>query len=278
MKISFRIAIYIFAAIGFILVAVYAATELGLTNSSGMIDNQHDYFKDQVLSPQNAAADARSMTDAAWENTPEWQILRQAIEKDAGQIDAAAENSGVPARMIAAPLVVEQLRLFHDNREIFKSVFAPLKILGNQSQFSWGVMGIKQDTAKEIEAVLADPGSPFYPGTRFSHLLDYTATTTDRDAARFGRLTDENDRFYSYLYAGLLIRELEAQWQNAGFPIEKRPDIIATLFNIGFAHSHPGPNPQVGGAVIEIGSTTYSFGGLASSFYGSGELIGEFPK
>jgi hypothetical protein len=75
-----------------------------------------------------------------------------------------------------------------------------------------------------------------------------------------------------------MIKELETQWQNAGDPIADRPDIVATLFNIGFQYSHPNSNPQVGGAEIDIGSTTYSFGGLAGSFYASDELIDEFPR
>ena len=74
------------------------------------------------------------------------------------------------------------------------------------------------------------------------------------------------------------MKELETQWQKAGFPIENRPDIIATLFNIGFGNSHPHADPQAGGAEIDIGSSTYSFGSLAGSFYVSNELIDQFPR
>ena len=284
-RIIFRIGIYIFAAIGFILVAAYLAVELGLTRTRGIIDNQHDYFKNQAYETADGINGANEYDSQAWIQSPEWQILKIAIEKDADSINKAANTAGIPARMIVAPLVVEQLRLFNSDREVFKEVFAPLKILGNQSQFSWGVMGIKQDTAIQIENNLKNPQSPYYLGPADEHILDYTAanlttssTSTDPDTERFYRLTDENNRSYSYLYAALLIKELETQWRTAGYPIDDRPNIVATLFNIGFEYSKPNPSPQVGGAEIDIGSSTYSFGGLAGSFYESDELTDVFPR
>jgi hypothetical protein len=280
----FNIIIYIFAAIGFNLTIVYAAVELGWTKTNGIIDNQHDYFKNQVLNSKDEMSDVRSIENASttgetdWIESPQWHVLKEAIRKDAESINQAATITRVPARIIVAPLVVEQLRLFYSDREVFKEIFAPLKILGNQSQFSWGVMGIKQDTATEIENNLKNPQSPFYLGLQYEHVLDFPASSTSPDEQRFDRLTDDTNRYYSYLYAGIMIRELEAQWQKAGFPIDNRPDIIATLFNIGFKNSNPNTNPQIGGAEIDIGSSTYSFGGLAGSFYASDELMDVFPK
>jgi hypothetical protein len=267
----------VFAVIGFVLVAVYVAVEFNWTKTGGIIDRQHDYFKDQNVGTPITENVSGEATDPAWAQGEEWQVLKAAILKDADAINKAALATGVPARMILAPLVVEQLRLFYSDREIFKEIFAPLKILGDQSQFSWGVMGIKQDTARQIEANLASTTSPWYLGSADQHMLDFPASTTDPDTQRFNRLTDEDNRYYSYLYGALMIKELETQWQRAGFPIADRPDIVATLFNIGFQNSHPNANPQVGGAEIDIGSSTYSFGGLAGEFYASDELSETFP-
>jgi hypothetical protein len=273
MKRIFLIAVYIFAIIGFVLVSVYAAVELGFTKTSGIIDTQHDYFKNAT-----ATMGGDTGTNQAWINSPEWATLKEAINKDTSTINRAAEVAGISPRLIVATLIVEQLRLFNSDRELFKSVFAPLKILGNQSQFSWGVMGIKQDAAIQIEKNLSDATSPFYIDADHAHALDYPATTTDRDAERFARLTDEHDRYYSYLYGALALRETVNQWQKAGFPISNRPEILATLFNIGFQHSLPNANPHSGGAEINIGNSTYSFGDLAGRFYYSDELISEFPR
>ena len=260
---AIKIIIYIFAMIGFTFVLVYVSLEMGWTKTKGIIDNQHDYFKNQL-------------NNDAWKKSKEWLILKEAIKKEAGVINKVSKETGVSSRMIVAPLVVEQLRLFTSEREIFKQIFSPLKILGNQSQFSWGVMGIKQDTAKQIEENLKDKKSVWYLGKEFEHILDFK--TDDHDNERFERLTDEHDRYYSYLYGALCIKQIMKQWSNAGFNIDNRPEIIATLYNIGFENSKPKRDPQSGGAKIEINGGQYSFGSLAQEFYNSDELIEEFKK
>ncbi len=278
MRKAFNIILYIFAAIGFILVIAYVAVELGLTKTAGIIDTQHDYFKDQLDRPAKAIQSSSTTPDLAWQNGEEWQVLKEAIANDQTSIKAAATKAGISPRLIVSILIVEQLRLFHSDREIFKTAFAPLKILGNQSQFSWGVMGIKQDTARRIEDNLHNAASPWYLGLEFSRILDYSATTTSLDSERFNRLTDENSRYYSYLYSALYVKEIETQWQKTGFPISNNVGVLATLFNIGFIHSHPNDRPQIGGAKIEIGDSKYSFGGLAQAFYYSDQLLDIFPR
>lgn len=265
MKKIFNILIYIFAFIGFVLIVIYTAVEFGWTNTSGIVDNQRNYFQERIKDG-----------DLEWAKGEEWQTLKEAILKDKETIDKVSIETGIKSRTIVSPLVVEQLRLFHSEREIFKSVFAPLKILGNQSQFSWGVMGIKQDTARQIENNLKDPQSPWYLGREYENILDFLTDNPNNE--RFLRLTNEDDRYYSYLYSAILIKQIESQWEKAGFPIDNQVGIIATLFNIGFNNSKPNSNPKIGGAEIEINKTAYSFGGLAQSFYDSNELVGIFAK
>ena len=137
-------------------------------------------------------------------------------------------------------------------------------------------MGIKQETAVAIENNLKSTSSPFYIGPSYERLLDFDATDTDSE--RFARLTDDKSRYYSYLYAGLYLKEIMTQWKVAGYDISNRPDILSTLFNIGFEHSKPNADPEVGGAEIDIGANKYSFGGLAGEFYNSNELTEQFPK
>lgn len=258
-----RTIIYIFALIGFVLIVGYISIKLGLTKSAGIIDSQHDYFQNQIRND-------------SWINTEEWIILKEAIKKDLQIINKVSEETGVPSRIIITPLVVEQLRLFNSEREIFKQIFAPLKILGTQSQFSWGVMGVKQDTAIQIENNLKNIHSPWYLGAKYANILDFK--TNNHNEERFNRLTDENDRYYSYLYGAIYIKQIINQWKLSGYDISDKPGIIATLYNIGFINSHPKVDPQIGGAEITINKTTYSFGGLAQSFYYSDELIEEFIR
>lgn len=233
--------------------AGYFATLFGWTNTRGIVDTQRQSFLEN------------GKVEPSWSKGEEWKTFEAAAAKDKADVDHAAELSGIPSDLIIANLAVEQLRLFYSNRELFKTVFAPLKILGDQSQFSWGVMGIKQDTARAIETHLTDTASPFYIGTSCEHLLDFK--TTDRDAERFARITDEQSRFYSYLYAGLYLRQIIEQWKRAGYDIGDKPDILGTLYNIGFEHSQPKANPEVGGAAIDIDGVTYSFGRLVGDVY-----------
>jgi len=268
----FKLIVYAFAVIGFVLVVAYTAVQLGWTKTSGIIDNQHDYFKKQLTNGSPTVSNGPE----AWNTGEEWQILKEAILKDRDAVTKASSQAKVSPRLVVSLLVVEQLRLFHSNRELFKQVFAPLKILAIQSQFSWGVMGVKQETARQIEANLLNPKSDWYITSKESHLLNFT--TSDHDSERFARLTDEDNRYYSYLYAAIFLRQIQSQWSRAGFPIDSRPEILATLYDLGFEKSKPHANPLSGGAEIEIATTTYSFGRLAESFYNSNELLSEFPR
>ena len=94
---------------------------------------------------------------------------------------------------------------------------------------------------------------------------------------RINRLTDYHNHFYSYMYAAIFLKQVKMQWQRAGFPIDNRPEILATLFNVGYPQSQPKKNPQVGGSTITIYEKPYSFGAIAYQFYYSGELYDIFP-
>jgi hypothetical protein len=277
----FQIIVYIFAAVGFILVVGYFAVRFGLTNVSGIIDNQQQSFLDSGKNQTANLIDSQN-SEYYWQTLPEWQVIKVAVQKDQSAIDRAATMSGVPARLIVAQLVVEQLRFFVDDRESFKKFFEPLKILGSETQFSWGVMGVKEDTAIQIENNLKNTSSPFYLGAEYAHLLDFSTASAnsygEQKQERFARMTDQHDHYYSYLYAGLYLHEIETQWKSAGFDISARPEILSTLYNVGFANSKPNANPQSGGAAITLDTQTESFGTLAAQFYNSNELLDEFPR
>jgi hypothetical protein len=152
-----------------------------------------------------------------------------------------------------------------------------LKILSSLSQFSLGVSGIKEATATQIEQYANDPTSPFYPGPEIAPLIAYPAGV-DHDTTLYTRLTDENNHYYSYLYTAIFIKEIEAQWAQSGYDVTQRPDVLVTLFNIGFAASHPNPDPEVAGSTITLGGQNYAFGELGVLFYQSNNLLTIFPR
>lgn len=269
MRLFFKILVILFAIIGFVLVVGYFAMKLKLTNTAGVIDTESKNFVAKNIQKE------KTYVDFPLAHTPEWNAFKQAVAKDKPMIDKVTKETGVPGRLLVTLLVPEQMRLFHSNRAIFKSVFEPLKVLGSQSQFSWGIFGIKDDTARATEAHLTDNSSPFYLGITLEHMLDFK--TTDPDQERFQRIIDEHNHYYSYLYTAMYLAQIEKQWKKAGFPIDNQPEILATLWNLGFEKSKPRANPESGGAALDINGVTYSFGAVAKAFYYSDELIELYP-
>ena len=210
-----------------------------------------------------------------WMNISEWQDFKLAVAKDKHLIDSAAYMTGVEPRLIVAVLVGEQIRLFNSSREAYKKWIGPLKILSVETTFSLGVTGIKVPTAQKIEKNLVDSTSLFYLGKKYEHLLDFQTKNIAQE--RFNRLTSYKNHYYSYLYAALNVKQIKVQWEKSGFPINDRPEILATLFNIGYEVSVPKENPVVGGSGINIKGKRYSFGAVAYEFYYSGELYDLFP-
>jgi hypothetical protein len=279
LKKIFTVFLYIFALIGVFFTVGYAAVRYGYTNTKGIIDTQREVFIQGATTTLKTSVQETPayVQGTPWQNTQEWEVIASALTKDASVVERAAKASGVPSRIIVANLITEQLRLFFTEREAYKKFFYPLKILGPQSQFSWGVMGMKEKTAIQVEENLKNSSSPYYLGPTYENILDL-ATTTDSTSARFVRMTDQHDHYFSYLYAGLFIKQIETQWKSAGFPIDTHPEIISTLYNIGFEHSSPNANPQVGGAAITINGITKSFGAIAEEFYNSDLLVSLFPR
>ena len=210
-----------------------------------------------------------------WMNLPEWDVFKIAVEKDRKLIDSASRLTGVESRLIVSCLVGEQIRLFNSDREAYKKWIGPLKILSVESKFSLGVTGIKDFTAAKMEALLKDSLSEYYLGPKFENLLDFKTENIDQE--RFDRLTSFRNHFYSYLYAAVFIKQVKMQWERAGYPIDHRPEILATLFNVGYPQSVPKKQPKVGGSTIKIHDKPYTFGMIAFQFYYSGEIANLFP-
>lgn len=284
MKVVLALVVGSFAVIGLVFTLVFVGMQFGAFNVRGSNAVRNAFFLDANSSssttstpalPKQPCLDSRSV--CPWNQTPEWEVVRGGLTKDAGTIARVSAATGVDSRMVAAVVIPEQIRFFVSEREVFKRYFEPLKILGSLSKFSLGVSGIKEDTAKHIEEHANNPASPFYPGDGYAALIAYEPGA-DHDAVLYARLTDSKNHYYSYLYTALYLKEITEQWKRAGFDVAKNPDVLVTLFNVGFDASHPNANPKTAGAPITVGGTTYSFGMLGADFYRSDELASVLPK
>ncbi len=272
--------VLLFACIGVVFTGVFIAMKIGITKTPGLIDTQNDFWRERAMFLKKLKRGEKEVIPqpyiGSWVVSDEWTTLKEAVLKDREQIFRAAQDAGVNPRLIVSVIVSEQLRLFTSQRQTFKQVFQPLRVLGTQTQFSLGVTGIKDETIRAVEEHLRDKTSPYYLGTRYESVLDYPTTPTS--AMRFARFSNYNDHYYSYLYTGLFLRQVMTQWEQAGYPISDRPEILATIYNLGFLKSIPKPDPLVGGSEITITGETYTFGGLAGEFFISSELAIDFPQ
>ncbi len=278
----FFITVYFFAIIGLLSVSVFVAMQFGLLTVRGSIAQRNAFFgpvpkTDNSNGCLNVDKDIEKEARCSWSDSAEWKVVREGLIKDAQIITEVSLKTGVSARMIASVVVPEQIRFFTSNRETFKRYFEPFKVLGSMSQFSLGVSGIKQETARKIEQYALDTTSLFYPGKGMAELVAYEEGD-DHDVVLYTRLTDAKNHYYSYLYTALYLKEIQEQWKRAGFDVSARPDVLVTLFNIGFKASSPNPNPTVAGSIVEVGGQSYSFGELGALFYNSDELSAIFPR
>lgn len=282
----------IFALIGLTFSGVFVAMQFHWLDVKGSSISRDSFFKTVPKTPVLAAAvtrtapavscvqqlaDGTQVPICAWNKSEEYATIRDGLNKDKNVINKVSQQTGVPARMIAAAVVPEQLRWFTSDREYFKKMFEPLKVLGVAANMTYGIGGFHPDTARRVEQYTKDTNSPFYAGAGMAALVAYPSTENPRDSNTLSRLSDHNDHYYSFLYVALLIKEITNQWGKAGYDISNRPDVIATLYNIGFDKSIPKPNPQIGGATITVGGTKYSYGELGTDFYYSDELTSIFP-
>ena len=270
-----KILIYCFALIGFIFVAVFLAMQFGWLNVKGAVSERNSYF--QINDKLNLnTIDTNEIKDS-WKDTAEWNLLKEVFTRDQDVINRASHDAGISPRLVIGGVMGEQLRFFSNRRESFKNYFEPMKILATLSKFSFGIAGLKPQTISLIDAHLKDTKSVYYLGPELEHVADY-APDANIDSEIMNRITDTKDPYYSYLYVGLFMRQVIAQWKSAGYDISNRPEVIATLYNLGFNRSIPKADAKAGGAVINVGGKDYTFGDLAYEFYYSDELVDIFPR
>lgn len=248
-----------------------------------MLKDNQDFQKE--LKALSKFREGKKKSIYEWSNYKVWDQFTKAVLRDKKAIDSASRVTGVESRLIVMCLVGEQVRMFNAGRERFKQYIYPFSSVMLPNNRGYGVTSILEHTALRIEGNLQNSHSPFYPGPYFSKCLNYNDSFPDlivdtieaHKHKTIQRLIQGGDHFYSYLYTGLLLRQYFAQWEKAGYDISKRPEVLGTLFNIGFQKSVPKAKPEAGGSTFNVGGKDYTFGGLCFEFYYSGEMIEAFP-
>lgn len=239
-------------------------------------ENRFNQEIEQCNQGKTVVQTSLTKTAYAWADSEEWSVIKSAFMRDQEHIIKAAKDAGISPRILLGGVIGEQFRFFTNARDSFKRYFEPLKILASLSQFSFGIAGLKPETVARIDQNLKNPASVFYLGKEMENVVIYPTGSNEEDV-RFNRITDTKNTYYSYLYAGLFMRQVSAQWAKSDVDISKNPGVLATLYNLGFNRSIPKTEPRIGGAPITVNGQQYTFGDLAHEFYYSGELMDIFP-
>lgn len=257
---------------------------LRMLDAANLRMSKHKGYQRELQRIEDQAKDA-SVSIYPWANYREWKEFCKVVRADSAAIDSVSRITGVESRLIVMCLVGEQIRMFNSSREQFKKYVIPYNRLIMTTNRGYGVTGILQNTALKIEKNLFDGSSPFYPGAYYKNCLNvkdsFPELVNDTIEAHkhltIQRLMKGGDHFYSYLYTAFFLRQFQSHWEKEGFTLAYRPEILGTLYNLGFQKSKPKKNPSVGGSNFKVGDKEYTFGGLCYEFYYSGELMDLFP-
>jgi hypothetical protein len=262
---------------------VYVA--LRMLDAANLKMKDNSTYQKELAKLKEETADIKTVSIFPWANYREWKEFCHVVKADKKAIDSVSRLTGVESRLIVMCLVGEQIRMFNSGRERFKKYVLPYTRLFLPTNRGYGVTGILEHTALKIEQNLFDKRSAFYAGDYFQKCVNVNdsfpdVVKSDIEAHKhktIQRLISGGDHYYCYLYTAFFLRQLQSHWEKSGFTLAYRPEILGTLYNLGYQKSKPKKNPEVGGSSFNVGDIKYTFGGLCYEFYYSGELQELFP-
>ena len=181
-------------------------------------------------------------------------------------INSAANIFNLNPNLITACIFVEQLRAFYTFKWLFKSIAQTNTYLTVMSKQSFGIGGMKLQTAEQLEQRLATNKPEIYK-TYFSY-----EDPKNISQQRLARLTDSQDYYYQILYTAWILYRYSTERDRAGYTISNNPWVMATMYNIWYSEPHS--NPDIWWSFMKIESEKYSFWWLAMLIYYYLEIYG----
>ncbi len=181
-------------------------------------------------------------------------------------INLAANIFDLNPNIIKACIFVEQLRAFYTFKWLFKSIAQTNTYLTVMSKQSFGIGGMKLDTAEKLEQRLAANKPDLY--------AQYFAYDDPNNISqqRLARLTDGKTYYYQVLYTAWVLYEYISGRQQEWYNLKDKPWLIATMYNIGYSEPHA--NADIGWSFMNIEWEKYSFWWLAMLIYYYLEIYG----
>ena len=143
------------------------------------------------------------------------------LEDQKSNMEFAAKTFNINPDYLRAIIYVERTNNYNWQDEYFDDYLAKK---GQNS--SIGFCQVKMKTAYWIEHQLNDSLSEFYPSKDYQNILQISQSPQE--------IIDKlNVDRTNLLYAVAYMRIIQSYWEKAGFPINDRVDIIATIFSYG---------------------------------------------
>ncbi|MBS2025795.1 MAG: hypothetical protein JST92_25625 [Deltaproteobacteria bacterium] len=188
---------------------------------------------------------------ALWQ--PSEAVTRARVLAVADDIVRAGQASGVDPALIAAIAFVGQRQHQRPLREQVEELGARLveaeQTFGVDVESSVGLAQIKPDTLRQAQRYIYGAyvpkraarrmwNNPEWPSVRVRQM---PPGEVNKDV--FDVLLDDRQNVHA---AGLVLEMYAQQWRAVApqFAIDRRPDILATLYQIGAEHSHPKADPE----------------------------------
>lgn len=181
------------------------------------------------------------------------------LREYADSIRIISQQWDVPVRLLVSAIYADRrmnYNLLDDNLDI--------SIARAGRNNSIGFAQIRVSTAIWVEQVLNDTTNAYFPGDKYSKLIQSTKSRDDLITKLAGISTNLR---YAAAYSIVIL----SRWKRAGYPINGAVAIFATLYNLGpyrddgterTPHANPQPN---------------EYGIVAQTFYNSGLLNSIFP-
>lgn len=177
------------------------------------------------------------------------------INKNIKLIKEASEKFDINYKTLCAIIYIERTLNYNWEDKALDEILANAGL-----NSSIGFCQVKMKTAYWIEKQLSDSVSIFYQGKEYGNFLKLSKTPKEII------LKLKNDSL-NILYAAAYIKIMINRWQTAGFPINKKPEIIGTLYSKGLFYPNgkerkPNKNPKANEFGKEVRDAIYLFSDL----------------
>ncbi len=202
--------------------------------------------------------------------------VNEQLKKLAPSINKYSKELGVDPRIVGGVIYVEDFRSLTTPKGFIEGKLEGRWITRMLLEMKGATIGVGQMSREEMWRIIKnfnDANSKFYMGKNFENYV----TEKDFENSEKGIEYVKNgihgyvftDPDVQVKFVASMIAQFQAQWKNEGYDISDKPEILGTLYNIGFKNSNPKKDPQSGGSMNFIFGKQMNFGDATKAWHDS---------